>query len=69
MKKRVIMAVSTHGRGRRGRPQRDDHGGHGHDTPLQADAQRRPPPGRGVQLTGHHEVMLPLLHQLLFDRM
>ncbi len=25
----------------------------------------RRPPGRGVQLTGHHEVMLPLLHQLL----
>ncbi len=25
----------------------------------------RRPPGHGVQLTGHHEVMLPLLHQLL----
>jgi len=25
----------------------------------------RRPPGRGVQLTGHHEIMLPLLHQLL----
>ena len=25
----------------------------------------RRPPGRGVQLTGHHEVMIPLLHQLL----
>jgi hypothetical protein len=25
----------------------------------------RRPPGRGVQLTGHHEVMIPFLHQLL----
>ena len=25
----------------------------------------RRPPGRGIQLTGHHEIMIPILHQLL----
>lgn len=25
----------------------------------------RRPPGRGIQITGHHEIMLPILHQLL----
>lgn len=28
----------------------------------------RRPPGRGIQLTGHHEIMIPLLHQLLVGR-
>ena len=34
-----------------------------HYRPTQNVVRR--PPGRGIQLTGHHEVMVPILHQLL----
>jgi len=34
-----------------------------HYRPTQNVVRR--PPGHGLQITGHHEIMLPLLHQLL----